>query len=286
MLAFMSEAALHLVTGSVASVFIRQRSETLKNSTLALDLVLVIALVAVRGRKGYTALLLFDRLVTVVIQLVVTVIIGELTKRNFLHFVLRMLQPYWCKLDFALALHICCRLIFIDNCAWLSRESSRRWAPSHIWGRGEPFVFQYLWKLRGVLLHLHSVLVAVSLVLVRWEKLQVSLLDVALSSFDLFNLLHLLISLGLSRLVILVVIHWHCQQMLLDWISLMVLVVLCGLVELIEGLIVVSRCCPCSQAELLHHDHLLSFSEGGRWGVFQSHWINSVLCEVTVFGWC
>lgn len=94
MLAFMSEAALHLVTGSVASVFIRQRSETLKNSTLALDLVLVIALVAVRGRKGYTALLLFDRLVTVVIQLVVTVIIGELTKRNFLHFVLRMLQPY------------------------------------------------------------------------------------------------------------------------------------------------------------------------------------------------
>lgn len=64
----------------------------------------------------------------------------------------------------------------------------------------------------------------------------------------------------------------------------MVLVVLCGLVELIEGLIVVSRCCPRSQAELLHHDHLLSFSEGGRWGVFQSHWINSVLCEVTVFG--
>ena len=94
MLAFMSEATLHLVTGSVASVFIHQRSETLKNSTLALDLVLVIALVAVRGRKGYTALLLFDRLVTVVIQLVVTVIIGELTKRNFLHFVLRMLQPY------------------------------------------------------------------------------------------------------------------------------------------------------------------------------------------------
>jgi len=256
MLTVLSDTAMQLVTGSDASVFVRQRSESLENCTLALLQALVIALVAaIWGWKDYTALLLFDRLVTALIQLVVTVVISELTKCNFLHFFLRMLQPHWCKLDFALVLHISCWLL--DGCAWLTRESPRRWAPGDKWGRRQPFVFQCCWKLLSVLLQLHAVLVTFYLVLIRREKLQVSLLDLALRSFDLLNLFHLQIWLRLSRLVIRVVVHWHCQQMLLDWISLMVF---CGLVELIEGLIIVSRCRPCPQAELLHHDHLLGFS--------------------------
>lgn len=95
MLTVLSDTAMQLVTGSDASVFVRQRSESLKNSSLALLHALVIALVAaIWGWKDYTALLLFDRLVTALIQLVVTVVISELTKCNFLHFFLRMLQPH------------------------------------------------------------------------------------------------------------------------------------------------------------------------------------------------